>query len=49
VALGEDVATAVRNAKRYVTRVIRHALAVGHGHAVGDTFYFSDAGDWEKP
>jgi hydroxymethylpyrimidine/phosphomethylpyrimidine kinase len=48
LALGEDVATAVRNAKRYITRVIQHALAVGHGHVVGDAFYFLDAGDWEK-
>jgi hydroxymethylpyrimidine/phosphomethylpyrimidine kinase len=48
VALGEDVAMAVRNAKRYVTRVIRHALAVGSGHVAGDAFYFLDAGDWEK-
>ena len=48
IALGDDVVVAVRNAKRYITRVIRHASAIGSGHAVGDSFYFLDEGDWEK-
>ncbi len=40
LARGEDVATAVRSAKRYITEVIRHAQRIGRGHAVGDAFYF---------
>jgi hydroxymethylpyrimidine/phosphomethylpyrimidine kinase len=47
LALGEDVETAVRKAKRYVTRVIQHAMRVGRGHEVGDAFYFLHAADWE--
>ncbi|HXV12722.1 MAG TPA: bifunctional hydroxymethylpyrimidine kinase/phosphomethylpyrimidine kinase [Candidatus Krumholzibacteria bacterium] len=48
IARGEDVATAVRNAKRYITRVIRHAVEPGRGHAVGDAFYFLEGDDWER-
>jgi hydroxymethylpyrimidine/phosphomethylpyrimidine kinase len=47
LALGEPVETAVRNAKRYITHVIRHAHQPGHGHAVGDPFYFLKKDDWE--
>lgn len=47
IALGETVEVAVRNAKRYITHVIRHAHQPGHGHAVGDPFYFLDEDDWE--
>lgn len=48
IALGESVETAVRNAKRYITAVIRHAHEPGHGHAVGDPFYFQKEDDWKK-
>lgn len=48
IALGETVATAVRNAKRYITQVIRHAHEPGHGHAVGDPFYFMDNDKWDE-
>jgi hydroxymethylpyrimidine/phosphomethylpyrimidine kinase len=48
LALGEAIGPAVRNAKRYVTRVIRAAGAVGGGHAVGDAFYFVGKNDWER-
>lgn len=48
LALGEPVDTAVRNAKRYITRVIRHAFEPGRGHAVGDAFYFLGKDDWER-
>ena len=47
IALGESVENAVRNAKRYITHVIRHAHEPGHGHAVGDAFYFMEKDDWE--
>ena len=47
LALGETIETAVRNAKRYITHVIRHAHQPGHGHAVGDPFYFLEDDDWE--
>lgn len=46
LALGEDVATAVANAKQYVTRVIAEAPAVGHGHPPGHHFYFIDPDDF---
>ncbi|MCI0451940.1 MAG: bifunctional hydroxymethylpyrimidine kinase/phosphomethylpyrimidine kinase [Candidatus Latescibacteria bacterium] len=48
IALGEGVTPAVRNAKRYITRVIRHAFEPGHGHAVGDAFYFMEPDEWER-
>lgn len=48
LALGEPIGTAVRNAKRYITRVIRHAFEPGRGHAVGDAFYFLGKDDWER-
>jgi hydroxymethylpyrimidine/phosphomethylpyrimidine kinase len=48
IALGETVEDAVRNAKRYITHVIRHAHQPGQGHAVGDPFYFMGKDDWEK-
>jgi hydroxymethylpyrimidine/phosphomethylpyrimidine kinase len=47
LARGEAIGPAVRNAKRYITRVIRAAGAVGRGHAVGDAFYFLGEDDWE--
>ncbi len=48
IARGEPIETAVKNAKRYITRVIRHAISPGRGHAVGDAFYFLGEDDWEK-
>ena len=48
IALGETVEVAVRNAKRYITAVIRHAHQPGKGHAVGDPFYFMGRDDWES-
>jgi hydroxymethylpyrimidine/phosphomethylpyrimidine kinase len=46
LALGEDVATAVANAKGYITSVIANAPAVGHGHPPGHHFYFIDPDDF---
>ncbi len=48
LAIGESLEDAVRNAKRYITRVIRDAVEPGHGHAVGDAFYFQHPGDWDR-
>jgi hydroxymethylpyrimidine/phosphomethylpyrimidine kinase len=48
LARGEAVGPAVRNAKRYITRVIRAARDIGGGHAVGDAFYFLGEKDWER-
>ncbi len=48
LALGEAVEPAVRNAKRYITNVIRHAFEPGRGHAVGDAFYFLEKDGWES-
>ena len=48
IALGDTVEDAVRNAKRFITHVIRHAHEPGHGHAVGDTFYFMEKDDWKN-
>jgi hydroxymethylpyrimidine/phosphomethylpyrimidine kinase len=48
LALGDDVLHAVRNAKRYITRVIRHAPAIGHGHRPGHHFYFLDTKTWDR-
>ncbi len=48
LARGEDIELAVRNAKRYITQVIRHAFQPGHGHAVGDAFYFLKEDDWKE-
>jgi hydroxymethylpyrimidine/phosphomethylpyrimidine kinase len=42
LALGENVAEAVANAKHYVTRTIAEAEAVGSGHPPGHHFYFVD-------
>jgi hydroxymethylpyrimidine/phosphomethylpyrimidine kinase len=47
LALGETVATAVTNAKHYITRVIAEAPAVGHGHPPGHHFYFLGPGDFK--
>ena len=47
IACGESIEDAVRGAKRYITRVIRHALQIGRGHAVGDAFYFLGEDDWD--
>lgn len=49
LALGEDVRTAIRKAKRYITRVIAHAPAVGHGHPPGAHFYFLEQDEWDIP
>ena len=38
LALGDDVPTAVRQAKQYVTAAIEHAIAVGRGSRVPDHF-----------
>ena len=38
LALGNDVPTAVRQAKRYVTEAIEHALTIGRGARVPDHF-----------
>jgi hydroxymethylpyrimidine/phosphomethylpyrimidine kinase len=47
LALGDPVGDAVRSAKRYITRVIRRAPAVGHGHPPGDHFYFLAPDAWD--
>jgi hydroxymethylpyrimidine/phosphomethylpyrimidine kinase len=46
LALGEEVATAVANAKEYTTRVIANAPPLGHGHPPGNHFYFVDPDDF---
>jgi len=48
LALGEALPTAVANAKRYITRAIRHAPAIGHGHPPAAHFYFLGSGDWDS-
>jgi hydroxymethylpyrimidine/phosphomethylpyrimidine kinase len=48
LALGEPVPAAVTNAKRYITRAIRRAPAIGHGHPPADHFYFIDSDDWDS-
>ncbi len=47
LALGEDTRTAVTAAKRYITRVIARAPAIGHGHPPGAHFYFLESDEWE--
>lgn len=47
LALGEPLEEAVTRAKRYVTRAILHAPAVGHGNPPGNHFYFIDSEDWD--
>jgi hydroxymethylpyrimidine/phosphomethylpyrimidine kinase len=47
LALGDAVLEAVTGAKRYVTRAIEHAPAVGHGHPPGHHFYFLGPDDWD--
>jgi len=47
LALGDPVDDAVRRAKRYITRAIRHAPAVGHGNPPGNHFYFIDPETWD--
>ncbi|HEX5132550.1 MAG TPA: bifunctional hydroxymethylpyrimidine kinase/phosphomethylpyrimidine kinase [Candidatus Krumholzibacteria bacterium] len=47
LALGESVPSAVRRAKRYITRAIRQAPAVGSGHPPAHHFYFLEPGDWD--
>ena len=46
IARGDGLEAAVRNAKHYVTGVIRNARAIGRGRRVGDHFYFHDADDF---
>jgi hydroxymethylpyrimidine/phosphomethylpyrimidine kinase len=48
LALGEDLRTAVHAAKRYITRVIRHATSVGQGHPAANPLYFLEPNDWEQ-
>jgi len=48
LALGDSIRDAVSAAKRYVTRVIESAPAVGHGHPPGHHFYFLSPDDWDK-
>ena len=48
IALGEPIEVAVRNAKHYITQVIRHAHEPGQGHSVGDPFYFVQESAWPK-
>jgi hydroxymethylpyrimidine/phosphomethylpyrimidine kinase len=47
LALGAPLPEAVRKAKRYITRAIRLAPAVGHGHPPGNHFYFLEPDDWD--
>ena len=47
LALGDALIPAVERAKRYITRVIRRAPAIGHGHPPGNHFYFLDPNDWD--
>lgn len=46
LALGEDIPTAVANAKRYITRAIAAAPAVGGGHPPAGHFYFISPDDF---
>ena len=48
LALGDALFPAVERAKRYITRVIQRAPAIGHGHPPGNHFYFLDADDWDR-
>ena len=47
LALGDPLPAAVRRAKRYITRAIRQAPAIGHGHPPGHHFYFLGPDDWD--
>ena len=48
LALGEPLREAIGKAKRYITRVIANAPAVGHGHPPVNPLYFVDADDWDS-
>jgi hydroxymethylpyrimidine/phosphomethylpyrimidine kinase len=48
LALGEPLPVAVANAKRYITRAIRHSPAIGHGHPPAGHFYFLGSDDWDS-
>jgi hydroxymethylpyrimidine/phosphomethylpyrimidine kinase len=48
LALGETIATAVTNAKHYVTRAIAAAPAVGEGHPPAHHFYFIGPDDFRR-
>jgi len=43
LALGEDLISAVRAAKVYITEAIRHSLSIGHGQGPTNHFYFLSA------
>jgi len=47
LALGDPLRSAVIAAKRYVTRVIAAAPAVGGGHPPGGHFYFNGPDEWD--
>lgn len=46
LALGEPLVTAVHKAKTYITRAIRHSLAIGKGHGPTNHFYFIGSEDF---
>jgi len=46
LALGEPLVTAVHKAKTYITRAIRHSLAIGKGHGPTNHFYFLGSEDF---
>jgi hydroxymethylpyrimidine/phosphomethylpyrimidine kinase len=48
LALGEPLVTAVNKAKTYITRAIRHSLAIGKGHGPTNHFYFIGSEDFLK-
>ena len=48
LALGEPLLTAVGKAKTYITRAIRHSLAIGKGHGPTNHFYFLRPDDFLK-
>jgi hydroxymethylpyrimidine/phosphomethylpyrimidine kinase len=43
LALGEDLISAVKAAKVYITEAIRHSLSIGHGQGPTNHFYFLSA------
>lgn len=48
LALDEPLTTAVANAKRYTTNVIKNAPRVGGGHPPGQHFYFMGSEDFKR-
>jgi hydroxymethylpyrimidine/phosphomethylpyrimidine kinase len=47
LALGEEVAAAIQNAKTYITRAIEHQLDIGAGPGPAHHFYFIAPSDFE--